>query len=87
MCFTGFKSNVSPCLLGVMLVPGAAAAADPGRFLPSESATGAFSRMQEHKHSAFSPALEQQGEPCRVGDIWPGALKGEYEFARSEAGS
>jgi hypothetical protein len=33
--------------------------------------------------SMFSPALELQGEPSKVGDIWPGALKGEYEFARS----
>lgn len=49
VCLIGSKSNAKACLLRGMLVPGAAAAADPGRFLPSESALGTFSCIQEHK--------------------------------------
>lgn len=52
------------------------------------------SQHQEHSHACrdtnvsgvFSPTLELQGEPSKVGDIWPGTLKGEYEFARSGSG-
>lgn len=78
MSLTDSKSNAKTCLLGGMLVPGAALL---------QTLAGSCHRSQHwgHSHACRNTQVSSIFSPAagRIGDIWLGALKGEYEFARS----